>query len=252
MYRELAVIKDIDTVTGFVVYDGLSTKIIDIDEAKQIAADGYMDTLKFEDGRFIPIVQGELADELKRKFCLKNHKKCLASMTFSDFVANDCIFKKPAVDLMMKREDVILANVCLVLEIRIGNLSESTMVVSFWSSHKQAADQLRDALSTYAPYIKTIYKAHDYDGFITLNLPLTNPKCNFDLLKLQQKTGLQFLYNIDMMNNMKDRVALMLQSMPYLMKKMMSKAMPTNNAIARITDVLWEANHRLITDTLKN
>lgn len=242
MYKELATIKTGSEVTGFVVYDGTSTIIIDMDQAKKAAAEGNMDTLDYKDGKFIPIIQGETANELKRKLIMKRCIKRFAGMTFDEYVDNDCIFRKQDVDLMLTDNDIILANVCLAFEVRIRNNVNWMLTMSFWSSNKQAADRLQKLLLSYAPHIKTIYSAKNYDGFIIVNLPLTDPKCDFNLLTFQDNTGLNFLYNLDMMVNMEQRVKSAVNKFPFLYGKLMGKMIPTSGGLAGLTGVLREAD----------
>lgn len=67
MYTEIATIKDQGNVTGFLVYDGKKTQVMSLDDMKTEAAAGNVDTLSYKDGKFIPIIQGALKDELKKK-----------------------------------------------------------------------------------------------------------------------------------------------------------------------------------------
>lgn len=242
MYKELATIKDGNKVTDFVVYDESSTMVIDINQAKKIAAAGDMDTLAYKDGCFIPIIQGKLADELKKKSLLKKYKKQIGSITFNDFTSADCLFRKQDVDLMRTNDDVVLANVCVALNLKVGNMSIWIMTMAFWSEHSQAMERIKEVLSSYAPYIKTIPKMKDYGNFIMLNLPLTDSKCNFDLLTFQQETGLNFVYNLEAVSNMNERINFMMKFVPLFIAKLINMMRPTSGALAGLIGVLGEAD----------
>ena len=124
MLKELAVIKDREDIIGFVVYDRLLTRIIPLKEMEKEAAAGYVDTLDFRNGMFVPILQGELADEFRKKGkgVLRRAKKRTASMDFNMFVDNDCIFRNRDVQLALTFPDIVLANVCVASCIRIKDI----------------------------------------------------------------------------------------------------------------------------------
>lgn len=237
MYMELATIKDKDQITGFVVYDGSRTFIMDMDTMKKEAAAGKVDTLFYRDGQFIPILQGPIAKELKKKFCLKKTRKMNDSMTFQDFMNNDCLFRKEDVDLMMGNRDVILAEICLAF----GRMPNYMMIMTFWSMHKEAVDKLHGTLEEYSPYIPTIRKGRVHDGFFTTNLPFTNEKCGFDLISFQEKSGLNFIYNPQSLRNMAERTQRASESIPVFGKlyRMMS---PSEKDVNILFSVEREAN----------
>lgn len=242
MYMELATIKDKDKITEFVVYDGSRTFIMDMETMKKEAAAGNVDTLFYCDGQFIPILQGPLAKELKRKFCLKKARKMNKNMTFQDFVNNDCLFRKEDVDLMMENRDVMLAEICLAFGQASSYMAPSyVMTMAFWSIHKEAMDKLRDTLEGYSPYISMIRKGRIYDGFLTVNLPFAYEKCGFDLLSLQEKTGLNFIYNPQSLRNMAERAYRASESIPVIGKlyRIMS---PAEKDINILFSVEREAN----------
>lgn len=116
MYTELAAIKDPDGICGFVVNDGTITMSIDMERAKRIAARGEMDTLAYEDGRFVPVIQGPLRRELMEEKALKRYEKACENMTFEDFIANDTIFKNEDVLWMRENENAVLASVSMAYD----------------------------------------------------------------------------------------------------------------------------------------
>lgn len=237
MYTELATIKDGNNIYGFVVYDGDHTFIMDMDRMKKEAAAGNVDTLTYHDGQFIPIIQGPIAKELRNKFALKKARRAHAGMTFTDFVNQDCLFRKEDVGLMMTNKDVVLAEICLAF----GRAPKYMLTMVFWSMHKSAVDKLKSTLEEYSQNISTIRKGRICDGFFTLNLPLKDDKCNFDLLSLREKTGLNFIYNPEPLQNMAERVNSVADSVPFVGKlyKLMS---PTKTDLNILFSVEREAN----------
>lgn len=242
MYTELATIKDKETVTGFVVYDGSHTSTMDMETMKKEAAAGNVDTLFYRDGQFVPILQGPVAKELRKKFCLKRARNMNDNMTFEDFVNRDCLFRKEDVDLMMENSDVVLAEICLAIGQVTSYMAPScVMTMAFWSVHKKAVDKLHDTLEGYSPYIPMIRKGRIHDGFFMLNLPFVNEKCGFDLLSLQEKTGLNFIYNPQPLRNMTERTYFASKAMPVFGKlyRMMS---PTEKDVNILFSTEREAN----------
>lgn len=239
MHKELATIKDGENISGFVVYDGASTSIIDVEEMKNIAAAGCMDTLDYKNGNFIPIVQGNTAKKLRRKVA---YNKIIDNMTFEDYVAMDCIFRKQDVDLMLRCDDIILANVCLALESRIADQSIWQLTMAFYSNRPQNISHLTNVLSTYKPGLRAVRHAHNYGSFIMLNLPLSNSKSDFDLLSFQQNTGFNFIYNLDIMGTMDMRIECMRQTVPFFTKKVLDMTRPTSKGLAGLTSVIREAD----------
>lgn len=245
MMKELAVIKDREDIIGFVVYDGLLTRIMPLKEMEKEAAAGYVDTLDFKDGTFVPILQGELADELRKKGrgVLRRAKKWTASMDFDMFVDNDCIFRNRDVQLALAFPDIVLANVCVASCVRIQDVCGWNLTMAFWCMDPQPADTLRDAFDRHADTgIRSMRSRKDYGGFLMLNLPLTDARRGFDLFALQEETGLKFLYNLDMMENMQDRTRFMADNAPFLMRGIMRRMVPDDKSLAGLKGILREAN----------
>lgn len=245
MLKELAVIKDREDIIGFVVYDRLLTRIIPLKEMEKEAAAGYVDTLDFRNGMFVPILQGELADEFRKKGkgVLRRAKKRTASMDFNMFVDNDCIFRNRDVQLALTFPDIVLANVCVASCIRIKDICGWNLTMAFWCMNPQSADALRDAFDRYADAgIRSMRSRKDCGGFLMLNIPLSYAEHGFDLLTLQEETGLKFLYNLDMMENMQDRTRFMADNAPFLMRGIMRRMVPDNKSLAGLKGVLREAN----------
>lgn len=73
MLRQLAIIKDNDIVTGFIMHDGTSSFIMSRDDVELYAKNGMVMSLHYRDGKFIPVIQGKEAEELKkRRICSAN------------------------------------------------------------------------------------------------------------------------------------------------------------------------------------
>ena len=250
MYKELATIKYGEEVTGFVVYDGYETKVIDKEYAKEIAAKMDMDTLTYKDGQFIPIIQGKLANDLKKKLLWKSANKHVRAATFEDYVNNDCIFQKQAIELMKTTYKIALANICLAFGVPVRNTVNWFLTIAFYSDPK-TADQIKNALLVYEPHIKSIQKMHDYGGFMMLNLPLYDAKCGFDLFTFQQKTGIQFLYNIDMIETIQERTQYIVNYYPYFIRKIMEKLIPSKESLKQLSDKIEEVNTQTIITSLR-
>lgn len=245
MLKELAVIKDRKDIIGFVVYDGLLTRIMPLKEMEKEAAAGYVDTLDFRDGAFVPILQGELADEFRKRGrgVLRRAKKRTASMDFGMFVDNDCIFRNRDVQLALAFPDVVLANVCIASAFRIQDVCGWNLTMAFWCMDPHSADILRDTFDRYADIgVRSMRNRKDCGGFLMLNLPLTDARHGFDLLTLQEETGLKFLYNLDMIENMQDRTRFMADNAPFLMRGIMRRMVPDDKSLAGLKGVLREAN----------
>ena len=244
MYKELATIKYGDTPTAFVVFDGNNTTVMDIEMAKNVAANGEMDTLDFKDGRFVPIVQGEIADELRHvsKRFLKRNKELTANMTFEDYVDTDFNFQSQDIDLMTTHDDIVLASIGTAFEARVGRESEWLLTIAFWSSWRDTMDHLMETLCIYAPHIRSIRQARNYDGFAMVTLPLKNRMAGFDLLSLRETAGVNFIYNLDTINTMEKRAKFAADCAPFLTRKMMNRMIPTNGGLAGLNGVLYEAN----------
>lgn len=244
MYKELATIKDGNEVTGFVVYKDTDASVIDVDLMKKLAGDGTMDTLFCKDGKLVPTVQDSVADQFgfKSKRALERSIRIMENMTFNDYVNYDCNFRKSDVDLMENRSDTILANICTLQAMKLRNTAVYMMTMAFWSSSPQAVSRFKNVLQSYARHIKSINKMHDYGGFIMLNLPLKDPAHDFDILTLQQDTGLNFLYNMDMTGSLFDRTKHVADCMPFVGRKLMYHMLPDEKDIAIINSVTREAN----------
>lgn len=237
MYTELATIKDKDAVTGFVVYDGGRTFTMDMETMKKEAAAGNVDTLLYRDGQFVPILQGPVAKELRKRFCLKRARNMNDSMTFEDFVNRDCSFRKEDVDLMMENSDVMLTEICLA----VGRVPNYMLTMAFWSTHEETIHKLNMALSEYSPYIPMIRKFRVHDGFFMLNLPFKDERCGFDLLSLRETAGLNFIYNPGPLRNMTERMYFASKAMP-VFGKLYRLLSPTETDLNILFSAEREAN----------
>ena len=240
MYKELAVIKDENIVTDFVVWDGQFIEIVSMDDMKKFAAKGNVDTLDYQDGKFVPIIQGDVADELRNKRLLKRVRKTTGRMTFEQFVDHDCIFRKKDVDLMLWTKSVVLANIVFAHEMRIGDVSGWMLTLVLWTTHPDMEKCLFEILSSYNLPKRGI---RSQGGFIMVNVPLSDPRTGFDILTFQEKTHLNFIYNIDMMENMKERMEHMMCNVGCLERFFMKNWIPTDKGLAGLKGVLREANH---------
>lgn len=247
MLKELATIKDKSGIAGFLVYDGSRTYLLPTEEAKKEAAAGNIDTLYYLngqfnfDGRFIPIIQGDIEKDIKKRGigAIKRAEKMTASMSFDDYVNNDCIFRNCDLQLALNLSDIVLGAVCLVQEMRVFGNAVFSLTMAFYCPDKQMADMLISTLKSYKGIMST-RGMRNYDGFIMINLPLAAN--DFDLLTFQEATGLKFLYNLGMMDNMADRVRHVIDNEGFLSRMLMKWMTPTSGGIAGVTGVLREAN----------
>lgn len=242
MLKELAAVMDGDSVAGFVVYDGQLTKAISTEEAKREAAAGNIDVLGFADGQFVPILQGGIAEEIRKKGARYWNRAMerTGRMTFKDFVENDCLFEKAHVELAMARKGICLACVCLVYE----TLSYMTLTSAFWCPDPRDADTLRDALDSYAAKVRSINRCRDYDGFLMVSLPFRDTRMGFRLLEFQEAAGMDFIYNLSTLQNMKERAAFVREGAGPLARYCMDMSAPTDAGLQELRRMLDESNRR--------
>lgn len=238
MYTELATIKDSDNVCGFVVNDGTITMPIDLERAKRIAAHGEMDTLSYENGRFIPVIRGPLRHELMEKNALKRYEKACENMTFADFVANDTIFQNEDVLWMRENENAVLASVSMAHEIHGKSGLNYLITMAFWGWHREAAEQLELILTSYKPHIPSMKGYMNRDGFIMTNLPLRQSDCGFELLKLADEAGVSIRYNLESLDNMMERAEFMLKCSPFFTGLMLRTMMPTRAGMDELSKLI--------------
>ena len=238
MYTELGAIKDLNGVCGLIVNDGTITMSIDMERAKRIAARGEMDTLAYEDGRFVPVIQGPLRRELMEEKALKRYEKACENMTFEDFIANDTIFKNEDVLWMRENENAVLASVSMAYEIHGKNELNYLMTLAFWSWHREATERLELVLASYKPYIPSMTGYVNRDGFIMTNLPLRQPDCGFELLKLADEAGVHMRYNLESLDNMTERARFMLKCSPFFTGLMLRAMMPTQAGMDELAKLI--------------
>lgn len=246
MLKELATIKDGKRVTRFVVYDEdrQVTYTMDIEDAKAAAAAGNMDSLDFKDGRFIPVIRGSMAEELKSvsRRTLEKSRQRAARMSFDEFVKGDCIFRAGDVGLMHEYSDVVLADVCSAMESRVHGRFVWTLNLAFWSIQADAADRIMERLSEYVGHDRRMGVIRRYDSFIMVSLPLYDGLTRRGLLTLHEETGLRFLYNLDMMENVPGIMKDTAEVSPVLVRFLMNGMMPTKEGLDRLTEILREVN----------
>lgn len=242
MLKELAAVMDGDSVSGFVVYDGQLTKAISAKEAEREAAAGNIDVLGFADGQFVPILQGGIAEEIRKKGARYWNRTMerTGRMTFKDFIENDCLFEKAHVELAMARKDICLACVCLAYEM----LSYMTLALAFWCPDPRDADTLRDALDSYAAKVRSMNRCRDYDGFLMVSLPLMDTRTGFRLLEFQETAGMDFIYSLGTLRNMKERAAYVREGAGPLARCCMDMTAPTDAGLRDLRCMLDESNRR--------
>ena len=242
MYKELATIKDGDLITGFLMYDGTKTLIMDIETAKIEAAAGNIDTLGYENDQFIPIVQGEIAEELKEKGILENYENACKTMTFEDFVRYDAQFQKDDVDLMMSRDDAALANIGTVLETDVPGTGKHVLMLTmvFWSrdGKNNASDLMAIRLSASA-----IGTVHSYGNFVMVNIPaVKTDRIDLDLAAIQKTIGAHVLYNLDVIRDARERTMFSTNAVPEGLRRTMGQALPTEDTINQLVAIAEAAN----------
>lgn len=216
MLRQLATIKDNDNVTGFIMHDGFSSFIMSRDDAELYASHGMVMSLYYRDGKFIPIIQGDEARELKKAHMLRKYKKAMASMTFDDYCDTDCLIRQWHINLLKDAgKPVIIGSVCNVMG-RYNNIScgESILLtMGFYSSDIAAIQKLKSRLSAFGkqPKIK------DYGNFILATVPfhsIRNDK--LDLTTLENTSHYDIVYSLDGLATSDKRWNLLLSTAPCL------------------------------------
>lgn len=242
MYKELATIKDGDEIKGFVVHDGNEVSIMDVDQMKKEAAAGNVDTLYYEDGQFIPILQGEIAKQIKRKrpIVLRNHRKVLKTMTFEDFVNADVLFSQEDVDIMDNDNHTVLACVAGALEIQMSTAPNAwRLVVGFWGKHEEDVDRIWNHLMSYGNVAKT---AKRYGNFFMVNLPMRDNETNFGIISFWRDTGVNLIYNLESMDTIDQRFDRLTACMPRFVRNFYEKMRPTTNGVYALKCVLMASN----------
>lgn len=245
MYRELAAIMDGDTVTGFVTYDGSDVVLMDMEDMKEAAAAGLVDTLEFHDGRFVPVVKGSTAEELSHygPGVLRRTRKIARNMDFKAYLENDCIFRKQDVDAVGTGIPyAVLANICSAQRLSIKGITVWRLELAIWARHPYAHAKVKGYINSWSDRIQSAQGMQDYGGFLKVSLPLHDLSTGFRLLDLQHETDTAFLYNRDMLDGLPKRNQFMLGNATFLARPLLRRMMPTESEIEELYDVADTAN----------
>lgn len=233
MYTELATIKTEKKVTGFIVYDGAKTSVMTLDQMKKEAANGNVDSLYYKDGKFIPILKGNVAKEMRRVFMSKKYKKILKTMSYEDFVDTDCIFQQKDIELVnhnISKGNLVLACIGLIFA-----PDDLRLTIAFYSPNYCDIVRVKEQLRSYGRRYKV---QKDYGNLIMLNLPLYDDKTGFDFHTFQIKMGIRILFNLDSLENMNKRMDNLISCYPKFLRNLISTMRPASKDIYDLADML--------------
>lgn len=231
MYTEIATIKDQGNVTGFLVYDGKKTQVMSLDDMKTEAAAGNVDTLSYKDGKFIPIIQGALKDELKKKSLFGRTKKLTRNMTFEDFVDLDAIFEASDVKCMEQNLDVILVTTGLMYDAVVKGRHRSMLVLSMWVGSEDAKVRIEQLMTQYEDVMPLFKNRKSRDGSILFTYALNS---STDILLRLSCEGYHILWNFEAFDNMEDRCRELTNAAPWLVRMITRHMIPTSKRIEEV------------------
>lgn len=236
-YNELAVIKDGDTIKGFLVYDGKMTFFMDRKTAEKEAAAGNINELGYKNGRLMPISDiAGLKEQGLKGVDLKRYQKWLAHADLQDFVDCDASFQASDMEFAADK-DVILAGIAAAC----GTSMSVMLIVSLYTAHEEMAERIENALQEWQNGISILKKAKRKGGFFIITVPMHDYKTNFDFFIFLRGLGLP-IFNLDMMKTMKKRMAFMQSMSPFPIRIIMSKVAFHNEEINGLMDIQKQAN----------
>lgn len=223
MYKELATIKDGNEPTHFLVWDGEKCDILTMDKMKEEAAAGNVDTLAYEDGKFIPILQGNILKDIKKSLLPKRRsQKVCNDMTFEDFVDNDVVFQEKDFSQLA---GTILATVCAALEIKNKTApSMWQLTIAFYSPNQKNMDNLREKMNQFGWRYKI---GKDYGDIILANMFVAQDDFSYELLRLQVAAGVELLFNMETFDVMDKRMDFYFHCLGFFARKIISKMRPS-------------------------
>lgn len=259
MLKELATIRDKEEVTGFLMFDGMKNRILDVEEAKQKASEGQIDTLGYKDGKFIPILQGDILNEMKG-LTLHRWRKICQKMTFEEFVNADCLFRKSDIDLMKKDEDIVLATICNAFEAIAKTGSKWFLTVSFYGQKTELIDRVQGKLAKKLFHNEKKPVSRRSGNFLILNVMFETGKRESDsfvgiqlwedLMKLMETEGIKFIWNPETLRNIGERVNLYMSTMPVI-GCLLGRLIPTEKGLHMIFALEREMNRMTSAALLK-
>lgn len=230
MYTEIATIKDKGSIAGFLVYDGQTTSVMDVETMKREASAGNVDTLSYKDGKFIPILQGPLKDEMKKAHASRQYERQLKNMTFEDFVSRDGVFELSDVKLMEYNPDVILATAGLMLDATFKGKTFTMVTISLWTQSEDLKEWIKWLLDHYkeaAPYMEG-YRLHG--GSFLFNYVPGGPSDILNTLSIDHS----ILWNLEAFDNMEERTRETVACMPWLIRLLAKRIIPTTDRIEEV------------------
>lgn len=241
-YKELATIMGGNEPVSFIMYDVEKdiSVIMSMEEVKELAAAGRVDTLGFEDGRFIPkagAVEGPV-----KKLLMRKAEKSMSEMDLRQFVDHDCQFREQDIRFMGEHPEVVLISPCAAFKYSMGDISFWQITVGIFASHEEPVRKLKAYFDQCGQMNRMFRGAAIYGNMMMANIPMEDMKTGFDLTKIGRITNIRPLFNTDVMGSLIGRTRYIISQMPIFMELIMRRALPNADSINWLKIMLCHAN----------